>query len=195
MITVYTICAIVGGVILIMQMLMTLLGIGTDHDLGFDAAHLDVGGAGAHADFNGDHHGSGHFFGILSFRSLVAALAFFGVGGRWAMAEDLGSYPSFIAALGAATFAMFLVAWMMRLLAGLVEDGTMRVANAIGQTGTVYLAIPGHNEGMGKVTVTVQSQSVELDAVSTREPIPTGAMITVVGMVGPSTVEVEPAAN
>jgi hypothetical protein len=183
MLTVYTICAVVGGVILVMQMLLTLLG--ADHDLGMagDAVDHDIGH---------DLHDTGHFFGVLSFRSLVAALAFFGLGGRWALAEGWSPYFAFVAALAAATAAMFLVAWLMRLLASLVYEGTMRVENAVGQMGTVYLGIPGHNQGLGKVTVTVQSQSVEFDAVTSKDAIPTGATITVVGMAGPSTLEVEP---
>lgn len=196
MVTVYAICAIVGGVILVMQMIMTLVGLGGDHDVGLGGDHdvaFDAGdaGDGAHA-IGHDHHDASHFFGVLSFRSLMAALAFFGLGGLWALAEDLGGYAAFVAALAAATAAMFLVAWMMRLMAGLVYEGTMRVENAIGETGTVYLAIPGYNKGAGKVTVTVQSQSLEFDAVTRADAIPTGAMVTVVGLAGPSTLEVEP---
>lgn len=190
MVTIYTVCAVIGGVILVMQMILTLLGLSTDHDLGFDGAGDDALAGDAQVDL-ADHHGSSHFFGVLSFRSLMAALAFFGLGGLWALQEGLGSYSSFVAAVAAATAAMFAVAWMMRLLASLVYEGTVRMENAIGQMGTVYLAIPGHNEGAGKVTVTVQSQSLEFDAVTSRDAIPTGATITVVGLAGPNTLEVE----
>lgn len=191
MVTVYMVCAVVGGVVLILQMLLTLIGIGADHDLGLDAAGAGDGIGDVHTDF-GDHHGSSHFFGVLSFRSLMAALAFFGLGGLWALQEEFGTYFAFVAALGAAAGAMFAVAWMMRLMAGLAYEGTVRVENAVGQMGTVYLAIPGENTGVGKVTVTVQSQSLEFDAVTPHESIPTGATITVVGLAGPNTLEVEP---
>lgn len=193
MVTVYTVCAVVGGVILLLQMVFTLIGIGTDHDLGFDAAGAgDGGGVGeVHADL-ADHHGASHFFGVLSFRSLMAALTFFGLGGLWALQEELGTHAAFVAALGAAAAAMFAVAWMMRLMAGLAYEGTVRMENAIGQMGTVYLAIPGHHEGVGKVTVTVQSQSMEFDAMTAHDTIPTGAPVTVVALAGPNTLEVAP---
>jgi hypothetical protein len=74
---VFLICAGLGGTLLVCQFLLGLLGLG----------HHDFGGQ----DHGFEHdHDQGHdasdehqswFVGILTFRALVAALTFFGLGG------------------------------------------------------------------------------------------------------------------
>lgn len=95
-------------------------------------------------------HFSGWFFGVLSFKSLVAAIAFFGLGGRAALAAGLSPYFAFVAATASGVAAMVMVAWMMRMLFRLHSEGNVRIEHCIGQVGTVYLSIPGQRSGAGR---------------------------------------------
>lgn len=199
MTTVFMVCAVVGSVIVVVQFIMTLAGMGHDfggdfHDVGADLGG-DVGGdTGAG---NGDHvlataeHGS-HFFSVLSFRAVVSALAVFGLAGLAANAGGMPAAAAFTVALAGGAAALFAVAWAMRFLVGLRDDGTVHVERAVGHHGTVYLTVPGARAGHGKVFLNLQNRTVELQAVTSSDSLPTGSSVVVVGVVGPSLVEVEP---
>jgi hypothetical protein len=190
--TIYTICALLGGTLLVCQFLMSVLGFG-HHEVGGHDFHDDLGGHDLHA---GDHHEAGHdahsswFAGLLTFRTVVAALTFFGLAGRAAAAGGLEPTQTLAAAVGAAAAALFLVAWMMRALYSLRSEGTVRVQRAVGQIGTVYLPIPGRREGVGKVTMNLQNRTVEFQAVTAQDLLPAGAKVQVVALVSSDTVEV-----
>jgi hypothetical protein len=190
--TVYTICIAVGGTLLVCQFLMSVLGFG-HHEVGGHEFHDDFGGHDLHP---GDRHEVGHdshsswFAGLLTFRTVVAALTFFGLAGRAAAAGGLEPARTFAIALAAAAGALLLVGWLMRALYFLKSDGTVRVQRAVGQTGTVYLPIPGHREGAGKVMLSLQNRTVEFQAVTGQDRLPAGAKVQVVALVSPDTVEV-----
>ncbi len=196
MTTIFMVCAVAGSVIVVVQFILSLAGVGHDFDSDFSADGADAFDPGAgHFDHPPGHEG-GHFFGILSFRSVVAALAVFGLAG---LASDTAGFPqgvSFVAALAAGAAALVLVAWTMRFLYGLRDDGTVHIERAVGHTGTVYLKVPAARAGAGKVFLNLQNRTVELQAVTAEESaLPAGAPVVVVGVVGPNTVEVEPVAR
>jgi hypothetical protein len=197
--TIYLTCAIVGGTLLVCQFLIGLLGFGhhdtgTDHDLG--GGDHDFHGA-DHHDAHGGHDGSHSWFiGMLTFRSVVAAVTFFGLAGLAATVNfQLRPQVSLAVALGAGAGALFGVAYLMRMLHRLKSDGTVRIERALGQSGTVYLSIPGQKAGVGKVTLTLQNRTVEYQALTPQGPLPTGSKIVVTAVLGPDTVEVVPAGN
>lgn len=221
MTTFFLICAVIGGTILACQFVMTLVGLGgevghldadgTVGDLGDAGAaahdvigaheidvpeHADVHLAHAHAESeqghdSGGHHGSTWLFGILSFRTLTAAITFFGLAG-WAAQTAQWSQPSqVVVALASGAAAMFLVHGIMRIFFKLSEDGTIRISRAIGREATVYIPIPAGKSGAGKVQIKLQDRLVEYEAV-TPEPqsLATGAKVYVVGVRGANTLEV-----
>jgi membrane protein implicated in regulation of membrane protease activity len=193
--TVYTTCALLGGTLLACQFFLGLLGLGHDHEVGGHDFHGDGGSE--------VHHGDGQdtdqdaqaswLVGVLTFRTVVAALIFFGLTGRAAAAADIPPAPTLGLALAAGAATLFLVAWLMRFLYALRAEGTVRIQRAVGQAGTVYLSIPGHRAGAGKVHLNLQSRTVECQAVTDHEPLATGTRIQVVAVLGPDTVEVIPA--
>lgn len=196
MATVYLVCAVIGGTLVVCQFLLTLLGIGGgDHDFGHDVGghdvHIGDGEVGAHEAGHGAE--SSWFFSVLSFRALSAALAFFGLAGLAAYRAELEPVQSLAIGLGAGIAAMFVVAWIMNLVTKLNVDGTVRIERSIGSRGTVYLAVPGQKGGVGKVHISQQSRLMEYNAVTSQAPLPTGSKIVVVGVVNPDTVEVAPA--
>lgn len=188
----YSICAILGCTILVCQSVLTVLGFaGHDVDDGGDAPTIAHDGDIDH-DHTGDHHGSSWFFGIITMRTVTAAMAFFGLTGLALTAGGGEPRSSLIAAGGAGAAAIFFVHWMMKSLAHLRSEGTVRIERAVGAVGSVYIKIPGRRAGQGKVTVELQGRSVELSAVTEHDELPTGATIVVTRVIGPDAVEVAP---
>jgi hypothetical protein len=202
----YLVCAVLGGTVLLCQFAMTLLGLADvdDIDVPHDVGHGFDAHAGGHdvgrdagADHAHDHHhGSTWFFGVITFRTVVAALTFFGLSGMAARScpqfHD-SVLLTFVIALGVGLCAMYGVHWMMQGLHRLKAEGTVQINRAVGHTGSVYLRVPGQRSGAGKVTLSLQNRTVEYQAMTNQDELPTGAKVVVVGVIGPDTVEVEPA--
>lgn len=193
--TIYLVCAVIGATFIVGQFLLTLLGLGHGHDFGHDGADHDF----AHdADHDTEHEGgheqsSSSIFRWLTFRSMSASLAFFGLTGLSTRRFDVDDGPGFLLALAAGAGALMIVGWLMRMLTRLNLDGTVRIDRAVGSRGTVYLSIPGQREGAGKVHVSCHDRLLEYKAVTATEPLATGTKIVVVGVVSGDTVEVAPA--
>jgi hypothetical protein len=176
--TVFLVCALVGAVLLVAQLVMGAAGL--------DGTHADF-----HPDVHepgGDAHDALHF---LSLRAVAAGLAFGGLAG-WGLLAAL--HHPFIAAFGAlvaGSAAVVGVALAMQALLKLRGDGSVQPGHTLGATGTVYIPIPGGVGEPGKVLLTVQGRTVEIAAVSPT-PLATGQPVTVVGLLGSSCVEVVP---
>lgn len=199
--------AVVGGTVLICQFVLTLVGLSGGHDLPDDLSADHSGGdfhGGDHdisADHSGDHshegadHGSSWLFGVLSFRTLVAASTFFGLGGLGAQEGGLGVFAQLGIGIVCGLGAMYGVHWIMKLIGRLGEDGTVRIQRAIGQEGTVYVPIPGGKTKAGKVQLRLQNRLMEYAAVTdTADRLPTGTKVRVVGIAG-DVLEVAPLAK
>lgn len=193
--TFYTLCAVIGGTVLVCQFLLTLVGLGGDHDVGgghgFDVGH-DVGAGHDGAHEVGHEAESSWLVGVLTFRTIVAALTFFGLGGLAALRSDAEQVPSFGAAALAGGLAMFVVAAVMRGLGKLRSEGTVHIGRSIGRVGTVYLSIPSNRTGSGKVLLNLQNRTMEYQAVTAQDELPTGAKVVVVAVVNSNTIEVAP---
>jgi hypothetical protein len=192
-------CAVVGGTLLVCQTLLGLLGLGDHHSFGDHDLPIDHGDAlsADHAvghDGNSEHpteHGT-NLFRILTFRTIVAALTFFGLTGLAMRAAHWGDSHALLVALGAGALAMWGVHQMLQAISKLRADGTIRLREAVGRSGSVYLRIPAADHGVGKVHVTLRDRTVELSARSAAGEIATGQPVRVLKVLGPELVEVEP---
>lgn len=197
----FMICAVVGGTILVCQFLLTLIGLG-EH--GFEAGHElahdfsgDAGHEGGidHASDGHDaahHHGTAWLFAVISFRTLVAAITFFGLVGLAARSMEQGTGVQLLLATAAGLGAMYGVHWLISAISRLGEDGTLRVKHAIGQEGTVYVPIAGSRSQAGKIQLKLQNRLVEYEAVTSRpDRLTTGTKVKVIGVAG-NVLEVEP---
>ena len=185
--------ALIGCTLLVVQVILQIVGLGGDHDV--DSGHLDTD-IHTEMDHPGDpaHGTDGNlFFGILSFKALVAFAGIFGLTGLSLEESGLSAFNHMALAVLAGLLAMVLVAYMMRMLHRLSSSGTVVIQNALGHTGQVYLRIPGGGAGQGKVTIELQGRSVELLAVTDGDPIPTGKQVKVVEILGNETLKVIPA--
>ncbi|HKI36372.1 MAG TPA: hypothetical protein VKA46_31230 [Gemmataceae bacterium] len=214
---VFLVCFLLGGTVMLLQFLLSLFGLGGHHDVGGDGHDIggpelhDMGGhdapghdaPGHDAPSDDGHDGHGHaphhagpsnwLVGVLTFRTLVAALTFFGLAGLAASQGTRDPWLVLAVALAAGAGAMFLVAWVMRSLARLNAEGTARIERAVGKSGTVYLTVPGNKEGVGKVQLNLQNRTVECQAVTAHPTLANGTKIVVTAVIGRDTVEVAPA--
>jgi hypothetical protein len=163
---------------------------------GVEGAEGVSGGSLAHAPHeNAQHpgtsaHSDGWFVGIVTIRSLVAAVAVFGLTGLGAM-KHLPPVKAFAAASLAGLGMLYLVGWMFKQLYQLQADGTVQMQDTIGCTGTVYLNIPGQLQGAGKVTVKVAERTMEYPAMTAGESLKTGTPVVVTNVISEDTLEVE----
>ena len=178
----FLVCIVIGGVVLALQIVAGMIGLG-DH--GFHFGGHDLGSADV-----------GEGLQLLSVRSIAAALAVFGAFGLWFdgllpgwTAALLATVPGFFAALG--------TAYLMRFLVRMETDGSLRLEEAVGATGQVYLTIPGEERGSGLVQFPLQGRSVELRAITReKEPLKTGSSVLVISVDTESeTVEVVSTSN
>lgn len=195
---IYLACAIAGAIIFLIRMIMMLVGGigGADGDLG-DVGDLE-GMEGVDFEFELDTGEEGAFglddtdasFNFLSIQGVSSFIMMFGIVGLAIARMAIPSIFSFIAGVAAGTFTVWIVSLVFKNMIRLQSDGTLKVQNAVGQTGTVYLSIPEGNEG--KVSVVVQGALRVMNAVSTSNSmIKTGEKVKVVEIRGTKLV-VEP---
>jgi membrane protein implicated in regulation of membrane protease activity len=164
------------------------------HEGGGDAEHGEGAAHHESATHNatGDHGASTCLLQMISFRTLVAALTFFGLAGMAAQSSGASTPIVLAVALAAGFGAMYSVFWVMQSLARLNADGTVHVQRTIGKEAKVYLPIPGHGAGAGKVFVSLQGRTMEYPATTSGDPLPAGATVVIVNVVGQNTLEVQP---
>lgn len=158
----FTFCAILGGVLLGVRVLLM-----------FFAGDLDELGADSDSDFR-----------FVSLQGVMAFLLIFGLSGRAFILEtELGNGAVFAAALASGMAAMWAMAWLFAMMHRLQDSGNVDMNRAVGAKGTVYLTIPVG--GSGEVQVTFAGKQQIHDAITEEEqPIETGARVEVVGTRG-----------
>ncbi|MCC9609346.1 hypothetical protein LOC68_05680 [Blastopirellula sp. JC732] len=188
--TMFLICAVLGGSIFVIQFLLTLIGIGgealeLEGDIPDDLDLPDD------TDFSATAHHSTWLFGVLSFKTIVAAIAFFGIAGLAAESANIGDAASLVVAIVFGIAAMYVVHWLMLFIYKLGVDGTTKISDAVGQAAKVYVPIPGENGGQGKIQMQLNNQIVEYAAMTSEtEKLATGTSVRVVRVIDDSTLEV-----
>lgn len=173
--------SIVFSVLFFIQFILSLIGLDfdtdTDLDVGSDIESMD-------ADFT-----------VFSVRGFIAFFTFFG----WAGVSVLNGGGSSLLALGVGTFAgtlaMTIVGYMMYAFSKLSDDGkVVDPYDALDTVGTVYLRIPAQSKGQGKITLNINGNLREWEAITLEgEQLPTGASVRVIEIVDDNILVVEPA--
>ncbi|MFH5804120.1 hypothetical protein [Alienimonas sp. DA493] len=202
MFAVYAVLALVGGTLLLCQVVATLLGLGGDFDADFDAdvdvdfdtpdfdtPDVELPDAEA-GDHGGDHGGHGSFVGALSLRALTAAATFAGLFGLIGSELRWAAWLTALAAAAGGLAGLLVVSWVMRQLHRLGADGTVRTDDVAGCYGTVYVRVPADRAGLGKVLLEYAGRTVEMAALTDGPELPSGTKIIVREVVGPDTADV-----
>ena len=167
--------AVIGTVLLVVQIILMLVSFGGDADV-----DGDFGGDG---DFDTPDGGLG-----VSLFTLKGLTAFFVIGG-WVGLLILQIYYKDIAlaiivSLVSGLFSMVLVALALRGIAKLQCNGNLDKEKLIGKEATVYVSIAPSRTGRGKIVLTAQGAYTELDAVTDdaeRIPVDERVVISEIG--------------
>lgn len=185
---VFWILAIPSSVILILQTILLLFGIGADSDSDFDAD------ADTDADTDGEFDGGMEDSGLRLF-TVRGMVAFFAVG-SWSgiTALSLGAHPllAVFVALVMGALALLFVAYFVKWTLKLQHDGTMKPDEAVGKEGEVYMTVGANRSSRGKVNIIIGRQLVELDAITDEDTaIKYGERVTVIQVLGDNTLVVK----
>ena len=126
-------------------------------------------------------------FQFLTLKNLVAFFSIFGWTGIACIDAGLPETTSLIISIAAGLAMMTIMASIFYFLGKANASGTLKLRNAKGGIGAVYLTIPAKRGGIGKVQITVQGSLRTLDAMTDDEvDIPTGKVITITEVVNDS---------
>jgi len=191
---VFACVAIPSTVILFLQTILMLIGIGgsglgaegvdadTDVEIDVDTSDGVFGGEDATGDSDFELDDGLRLF---SFRGIIAFLTVTGWVGVLCVRCEVALPLTVLIASVSGVAAMVLIALLFRLIYSLQSDGTEDIRHAVGMSGTVYLRIPPERSGRGKVNLMLDGKLVEKDAVTDEtDLINYGEQIVVVGVSG-----------
>lgn len=169
------------SIILLIQIVLSLFGIGQD-DMDIDAPDgADDFGVGEDFDGIGDVADLQFF----SLRGIIAFFVTFGWMGVSLAKTSLPAYWTVAIAFACGLVVMLTVAYIMRGLYRIQSDGTSDIRKAVGMVGTVYMNIPAKREGKGKINVMIGDRLEEREAVTDDEtPLIFNTEVIVVSVTG-----------
>ncbi len=176
---IYAGCAVFGAALFLLRTVLLVAGHGE---------------AGADGDAGDVHEDADASFKVLSLQGLTAFFMMFGLASL-ALSRQGGWGPVWpvVGGLAAGLFTVWVIARIFTGMKKLQSDGTLRLEQAVGQEGEVYLPVaPGKS---GQVRVTVQGQLRVLSAATDGAVLETGTRIRVVRVTGGNLLWVEPVRN
>lgn len=173
----YWTIAIATSIIFLIQMTLTLIGLG-DTDAGGDVGDFDAGSAEL-GDGNGDTMDTGGAIQLFTIRNTVNFLLGVGWGGVCLSSVIENRFLLALAAIlcGCIMVCAFII--MYRQLMKLEGNGSYRIEESVGQVCEVYMRIPGQRSGSGKVQISFHGSVQELPAQTEGDAIPSGTKVCV----------------
>lgn len=158
--------AIPASLIFLIQTIMTFAGA--------DASD------GVNADFDSNLHGTDAPFQLFSLRNLINFL----LGFSWTGISFYHTIPNatllILVALAVGVLFVYIFFLVIRQIQKLGEDNSFKFSQTLNKTAEVYLTIPGNKAGKGKIMVSINGSMRELDAMTEKEKIPSGAVVKIV---------------
>lgn len=146
---IYWMIAIPASLIFIFVMVTTFLG--GDADGNVEADGNETGEIG---------------FQFFTFKNLVGFFTIFSWIGIGCIRSGYSDSTSIIISFICGVLMMVAMSTLFYFLTKLVEDGTMKLSNALGKTGQVYLPIKASKGGFGKVQIKIQGALHEIQAMT-----------------------------
>lgn len=176
---VYWTTALIGSALLVVILIMTLMGGDMDGDMEADGT-----------DFDADDGGVG--FQFFTFKNLVAFFTIFGWTGISCLENGFSNGLTIIISTIAGLIMMVLTSLLFYWMSKLAQSGTLKMKNAIGAIGEVYLPIGAKRSNIGKVQIKVQGSLRELEAITdSSETLSTTTIVKVVDIVSAELLLVE----
>jgi membrane protein implicated in regulation of membrane protease activity len=184
----FLLCALIGGTLFVIRLILQFVGGDTDMDVDGDIdIDVDMDGD-VDADAGGDSDVS---FKMLSLQGITSFALMFGLVGL-AMMRQSGqdAIRALVAATAAGSATFWLMKWLFNKAKVLQSSGNIKMKNAVGKEGDVYLTIPSH--GTGKARVSVQNHLKVWEATTnSNQEIKTGERVRVTGVVSGNVLVVE----
>jgi len=175
----YWYIALIGSAIFVVIFIMTFIG-GGDVDM---EADMDV-------SEGGDDGGVG--FQFFTFKNVIAFFTIFGWSGLTCLDYGLSNTVTIIVSSISGLIMMVLTSLLFFWIARMSQSGTLKIANAVGVIGEVYLPIGANRSKMGKVQIKVQGSLRELEAITDAdEDLKTATIIKVIKVVSSELLLVE----
>jgi hypothetical protein len=152
----------------VLQLVLSFLGAESPDDL-------------PDTEIDADH---GIPFQFLTLKNLIGFFTIFAWTGITCTEAGISNGITLVIATVAGLLMMGLMAGLFYLMMKSGADGTMKIRNAIGQVGEIYLTIQPHRTGMGKIQVKVSGSLRTLDAMTDDEkPLTSGQLAQVIEIV------------
>ncbi len=181
---VYACIAVPSTLILIVQTILLFFGLG-----GEDGVDLDGDGV---PDTPGTENG-GDGLSLFTVRGVMGFLTVGGWSGLALYASGVSPALTVLFSFLCGTAALLAIGFMMRAAMKLQSSGNIQLGTAIGKVGRVYIPVPPHTAGSGKITLTLQEHFIEADAVTTAtRRLTTGEAVRIVSVSEAGMLVVEP---
>jgi len=186
---IYWSIAILTSIVFVIQMVLTLIGIG-DTDADADFGGMDVDGDFS-VDGNGDTLDTGGAVQLFTVRNVINFLLGLGWGGVcfWNSISNHLILALVALLVGCVFVAAFII--MFRQVLKLEKSGNFNIKECVGMTCSVYLRIPAQRGGQGKVQLSYHGSVLEINALTDGEFIPSGAKVRVLQVIDSDTLLVE----
>lgn len=166
----YWIIALIGSAIFLVIFILTFIG-GGDADMEADST-----------DFEGDDGGVG--FQFFTLKNVIAFFTIFGWTGVVCIDNQFSTMATIIISSIAGLIMMVLTSLLFLWINSMAHSGTLKIKNAIGVIGEVYLPIGANRKNIGKVQIKVQGSLRELEAITDEdEDLKTSTLVKVVEIV------------
>lgn len=184
--------AIASTLFLVIETVLMLVGLG-DSDASGDGMgeaeipdDFDTDGVFGDGELETDTDVSGlEGLRIFTVRGIIAFFVVFGWVGALMAGSGISLFITLPVAFVSGFVMMGVMAYLFRAVLKLKSNGNIDNRNALGTSGKVHLAIPAERSGEGKVHIMLQGSYVERNAVTdSKEDIPTGCEVVVVGISG-----------
>ena len=163
----YWIIALIGSVIFVIIMIMSFIGGDMDSDMEMDGT-----------DFEADDGGVG--FQFFTLKNLIAFFTIFGWTGVVCIDYNLSTGLTLIISIIAGLVMMVATSSLFYFMHRLSESGSLKIKNALGVIGEVYLPIGANRSKVGKVQIKVQGSLRELEALTDEDKdLQTGTVVKV----------------
>ena len=132
-------------------------------------------------------------FQFFTFKNLVAFFTIFSWAGISCLDAGYGKGITILVSTISGLIMMFIMGALIYYINKLVSSGTLKLENAVGNVGEVYLTIGANRSKIGKVHVNIQGALRELDALAdSEEALKTGTVVKVKEITGTGILIVQP---
>jgi hypothetical protein len=178
---IFALIALPSTVLIIIQTVLLLIGIGGESDTDVDVDDVDG------IDLPDDG------LAIFSVRGILSMLCITGWVAVALLETSLPAGVSIGIAIACGVATLIGMAFLMRAINKLQSSGNIDVGNCIGKIGEVYIPVPAAGSGSGKVNLTVQEKYSEFTAITTAgDQLKTGTYVRVVAVNEAGVLVVEP---